>query len=204
MKVLITAGPTREYIDDVRFISNPASGCMGVAVAEEAVRRGFEVTLVLGPTPLTPVYGIKVIPVVSSEEMTERTLAELGNGYDALISAAALADYTPVKKTEGKIRSGGELTLKLKPTKKLIKEARDRFPEIKIVAFKAEYGKSGDELVEAARGLLSHADVVVANDVSMGVFGSDEAEVYIIAGEVRHVERAKKKDVAKQVLDVLD
>jgi phosphopantothenoylcysteine decarboxylase/phosphopantothenate--cysteine ligase len=205
MRVLITAGPTREYIDDVRFISNPSSGGMGVALAEEADRRGFEVTLVLGPTSVTPLYGMKVIPVVSSQEMTDKTLAELADGYDVLISAAALADYTPEKKEDGKIRSGSELTLKLKPTRKLIKEARALYPGLKIVAFKAEYDKTDDELVEAAKGLLSHADVVVANDVSFGVFGADDTQAIIVSadGRVTHIEKCSKKDAARRVLDAV-
>ncbi len=204
MRLLITAGPTREYIDDIRFISNPSSGLTGMALAEEAVKRGHEVTMVLGPTSLTPIYGIKVIPVVSADEMTDKTLKELEQGYDTLISAAAVADYTPAEKLDGKIRSGGELKLTLKPTRKLIQEARKRFPRLRIMAFKAEYNKSPDELAEAAGKLLSHADVVVVNDVGESVFGSDETEAYIVGDEVKHIERKSKRDAAKQILDALD
>ncbi|MFH1054799.1 MAG: phosphopantothenoylcysteine decarboxylase [Candidatus Altiarchaeota archaeon] len=201
MRVLITAGPTREYIDDIRFISNESTGLMGLALAEEAYRRGFEVTLVLGPTSLPTMYGVRVIPVVSSEEMTERTLAELGNGYDILISAAALADYTPFKKVGGKIRSGGKLTLKLKPTRKLIVEARKCFPDLKIVAFKAEYGGSVDEMVGEAKKLMPCADMVILNDVSRNVFGCHETEAYILCDGVKCLPRMPKKEAAKKILD---
>ncbi|MBD3387722.1 MAG: hypothetical protein GF416_01625 [Candidatus Altiarchaeales archaeon] len=203
MKVLITAGPTREHIDDIRFISNPSSGATGIALAEEAVKRGFEVAIVLGPTSLQPIYGVKVIPVVSSAEMTEKTLAELDKGYDMLVSTAALADYTPVEKVDGKIRSGKDITLKLKPTRKLIRDARERNPDLKIVAFKAEYRKREDELIEAGRKLLDTSDLVVVNDVSNDVFGSDETEVYMVGESVKHIKRAKKREVAKEIFDAL-
>jgi len=203
-RILITAGPTREYIDDIRFISNGSTGVMRLALADEAARRGYEVTIVLGPTSLTPMYGVKVIPVVSSHEMTEKTLAELEYGYDILISAAALGDYSPVKRIKGKIRSGKKtLIIRLKPTRKLIQEARKRHKKLRIVAFKAEYDKSPDEMVKEARKLLKVADVVVANDVSKNVFGSNDTEAYIICDEVKCIPRMSKKDAARRILDEL-
>jgi len=203
MRVLITAGPTREYIDDVRFITNASSGLMGMSLAQEALKRGFEVTVVLGPTNLTPMYGLRVIPVVSSEEMTEKTLKELDGGYDVLISAAALADYT-ITKAPGKIRSGnGELTLKLKPTRKLIQEARKRHPNLKIVAFKAEYGGSMEERLKAAEKLKAYADMVVLNDISRNIFGSSETEVYIVCDDLKCIPRTSKQEAAKHILDAV-
>jgi phosphopantothenoylcysteine decarboxylase / phosphopantothenate---cysteine ligase len=200
MRVLITAGPTREYIDDIRYISNESSGIMGLALAQEAIKRGFEVTLVLGPTSITPMYGVKVIPVVSAQEMTEKTLKELEGGYDLLISAAAIADYT-IEKVKGKIRSRGEMTLKLTPTKKLIEEARKRHPKLRIVAFKAECGGSTKELLAAAKRVKAHADMVVLNDVSRSIFGSQDTEVYIICDDVKCVPRTSKTEAARMILD---
>jgi phosphopantothenoylcysteine decarboxylase / phosphopantothenate---cysteine ligase len=204
MRALITAGPTREHIDDVRFITNGSSGIMGLALAEEAVKRGHEVTVVLGPTNLTPMYGARIIPVVSSDEMTDKTLKELGEGYDIMISAAALGDYTPIERIMGKIKSGGELTIRLRQTRKLIQEARKQYPKLVIVAFKAEYDKEGDELVEAARGLMPHANMVVANDVKRDIFGSPDTQVYIVCDGVKCIPRTSKKDAAKHIWDAIE
>lgn len=204
MKVLITAGPTKEYIDDVRFISNPSSGGMGLALAGESVKRGYETALVLGPVPHSPMYSVKVVPVVSSEEMTSKTLAELRNGYDALLCSAALADFTPKEKADGKIRSGGDLVLELKPTRKLIAEARKQHPKLKIFAFKAEYGGSREELVAAGKRLLDVADLVFVNDVSRDVFGSEETEALIVGKFVRRIDRVSKAKAAEEVFDMLE
>jgi len=204
MRVLITAGPTREFIDDIRFITNMSSGIMGLALAKEAVIREHDVTLVIGPTFLAPIYGVAVIPVVSSDEMTDRTLEELSKGYDLLVSAAAIGDYTPVRKVNGKIRSAMEMTIRLKPTRKLIREARNRYPKLKIVAFKAEYDKTPKELVAAARCLMPYADLVVANDVSRDVFGSEETEAYIVGDEVEHIGRTSKTKAASRIFDFIE
>jgi phosphopantothenoylcysteine decarboxylase / phosphopantothenate---cysteine ligase len=202
MKVLITGGPTREYIDDIRFITNPSTGIMGLALAEEAARRGYESTLILGPTFLTPIYGVKVIPVTSSDEMTDRTLAEISHGYDILISAAAIGDYTPRRRFKGKLSSKKAVTLTLKPTRKLIDEAHRRFPKLRIISFKAEFDKTPDELVVAAKRLLKSSDLVIANDVSRNVFGSPETEAYLVTSkEVKHIPRTTKRELSKLILD---
>jgi phosphopantothenoylcysteine decarboxylase / phosphopantothenate---cysteine ligase len=205
MRVLITGGPTREYIDDIRFITNRSTGIMGVALAEEAAKRDHEVTLVLGPTNLTPIYGVRVLPVTSSDEMIDRTLSELAHGYSLLISAAAIGDYAPVKRYCGKMSSKKPVTLKLKPTRKLIIEARKMFPKLRIVAFKAEYDKTPEALVEAAGGLLKSADMVVGNDVARDVFGSPDTEAYIVtAGGVKHVPRTSKSETSKHIFDAVE
>ncbi len=201
VKVVVAAGPTREYIDDIRFISNGSSGLMGCAIASEALSRGHEVVLVLGPTNVRAPDGVRVVDVVSADDMIDAVLEELKAGADVLVSAAALADYTPDEKIEGKIRSGGELTLRLKRTRKLIGEARKMFPKLKIVAFKAEYGGTENEMIDRGRSLLGVADLVVVNDVSEGVFGSSDNEVYIVGGNfVEHVGRCGKDVIAKRVL----
>jgi phosphopantothenoylcysteine decarboxylase/phosphopantothenate--cysteine ligase len=201
MRVLITAGPTREYIDDIRFISNASSGLMGLALAEEAVNRGFDVCIVLGPTHHKPFYGVKVLPVVSSAEMIDRSLKELENGYDLLISAAAIGDFTPTKKVHGKISSKEALTIELVPTKKLIQEARLANSDLKIVAFKAEYGMEDDELEDAGRSLLEWADLVVANDVKSGVFGSESTDAVLISDGIEEVGRRTKSEAAEIIFD---
>jgi len=204
MRILITAGPTREYIDDIRFITNSSSGIMGLELAEEAGRRGHEVTVVLGPTSLTPMYGVKVIPAVSADDMTDKALKELADGYDLMICAAAIGDFTPSVRLKGKLDSANEVTVRLKPTRKLIREAKDGFPGLKIVAFKAMYDSPVDEMVAAARKLMPYADLVVANDVSRDVFGSQNTEVHIVCDEVKCVPRTSKKHAAKAILDSIE
>jgi phosphopantothenoylcysteine decarboxylase / phosphopantothenate---cysteine ligase len=203
MRVLITCGPTREYIDEVRFISNASSGSIGWALANEAIWRGHEVTVVLGPCGPPKSPRAKVIPVVSSQEMADATLGELSRGYDLMISAAAIGDWVPTKRVSGKISSAKGLTLRLKPARKLIREARKSFPALKIVAFKAEWGKTEEELIEAARGLLQYADLVVANDISRYGFGSPTTELFIVSDRVRHVKPATKEEAAKAIFDSL-
>ncbi len=205
MKALITAGPTREHIDDVRYITNPSTGLMGISLARKGVERGWEVTLVLGPTHLEPPKGVKTIKVVSAEEMISKVLEELTWGYDIVISAAALADYTPEKKHPGKIRSGGELTISLRKTPKLIQKVRSTFPSIGIVAFKAEYGGTETEQIASARKLLEFADFVVLNDISKGVFGSNENEATILSkdGEARRLNRDTKENIAAKILEIV-
>ena len=208
MKILITAGATREPVDPVRFISNASSGKMGVALAEEAVRRGYEVTLVAGAVQVFPPDNIKIINVRTAGEMTDASLFELNNNYDVFISAAAISDYT-IDSREEKIKSGkDELILKLKPTRKLTKLVKEKFPRVFAVAFKAEHGLASEDLIDAAYGKLKkeNLDLIIANDVSGNVFGSGSNEVFIVDKErsVIHVPRSLKSDVAKRIFDAVE
>lgn len=116
MNVLITAGGTREYIDPVRFLSNASSGRMGFALARAALRAGHRVTLVTAPTALKPPAQARMIPVISSNDMFRAVKTEFAR-CDCLIMAAAVADYTPLKKARKKLKKGEDLlTLSLKPT----------------------------------------------------------------------------------------
>lgn len=206
MRALITAGPTRERIDSVRFISNASSGRMGCALAAEAVKRGYDVCLVLGPVCVKPPAGAKVIDVSSAEEMTEGTLKELEGGYDVFVSAAAIADYTPEKPRIGKIKSGREMTLKLKPTRKLTKLVCEGFPGVFKVGFKAEYGVGEAGLLEAAKRKLGEGlNLVVANDVRVSRFGSEETEVTVLdGGGVVCKAGGLKSGVAARIWDVIE
>jgi len=203
MKFVVTAGPTREFIDDVRFISNASSGRMGFALARATREAGHDVTLVSGPTALEPPEGVECVKVTSAEDMVEAALAAL-DGADVLVSAAAIADFKP-EKARGKIKSGGELTLKLAPTRKLTREARQKFPELFIAAFKAEYGATDDELLEAARGkLLSEGlDLIAANDLKENEFGSSGNEVVVVGRDGKVLEKFKgsKLEVARALTD---
>ncbi len=201
MRMVVTAGPTREYIDDVRFISNAASGRMGAELARDAARRGFDVTLVMGPSCVGAPRGVRVVNVVSADEMTDAALNALAAGCDILVSAAAIGDFRPARKRMGKLSSKAAVTLRLKPTRKLIREARRRFPKTMIVAYKAVWGGGRKAAVLGARKLLDCADMVVANDVSRDGFGAKETRLYVVkAGSCTDIPRMSKRKAARRVL----
>ena len=207
MRVLVTGGATAEPIDPVRIITSRASGRMGIELALEAFRRGCDVTLVHARPGRIGFSGVREIYAETAREMTESVLAELsgagnGGGYDLLISAAAISDYTLDSATE-KIRSGDSLTLNLRPTEKLLAAVRDRHPDLTIVGFKLETAPGG-ALIERAKAAMGRygLDVVVANAVES--MGGDESEVWIITAKddcgIRHASGAKDV-VAGVILD---
>lgn len=209
--VLITGGPTREYLDPIRFVSNPSSGKMGIALAEIAYARGAETTLILGPTDIKPPRQIKTISIVSAKDMFESVIKELSSGaYDIFISSAAIADYTPTKKEQSKIRSGmDELTIKLKPTQKIIKEVRKRYSTLYVVGFKAEYSLSNDALAKIAMDKIEEYDIdmIVANDTSrrLSGFGKDYNEVVIVTKTKKVVNfgPSHKLEIANKIFDII-
>lgn len=202
-KILITSGSNAERVDPIRILTNRASGKTGVALALEAYRRGADVTLV--HRFLQDLPGVRQIYAESAQEMYDAVLAELAAGYDALISAAAVADYT-LDASDEKIKSGQELVLRLKPTRKIIKAVREAYPDLKIVGFKAETNVSEDELLKRAEASMRSSDLnlVVANDVSRGGMGTDENRVVIIdrGGRLRSVE-GRKSTIAQSIIDAL-
>ena len=138
MRFLITAGPTREYIDDVRFLSNASSGRMGYAIARAAARRGHAVHLISGPTDLPDPPGARVTRVTSTQEMYEAA-ARLFPSADCLIGAAAPADYTPVRRVRGKAKKTGQaLALRLKPTTDILAALGRAKRKQVIIAFALE------------------------------------------------------------------
>jgi len=211
LKVLITAGPTYEYIDPVRIISNRSSGKMGIALAREASRRGAEVTLIYGHgTAKPPTLGVRVVMVDTTEDLCRAVTSELNSWQcDIFIGAAAAADYTPEQSFESKIRTESipELNIKLKASPKVVDEVKKISPRTFSVAFKAETDLSDRELVERAYARLMKADIdlIVANDVSReGVgFQVDTNEVFIVdrKKEMIHIPRRSKSLIARGVLD---
>jgi len=202
-RVLVTGGATAERVDPIRILTNRASGKTGAEIALEARRRGAEVTLVhrgrLG-LPLKEVY------VESAEDMLRAVLAELeGGGYDAIVAAAAVSDYT-LDPSADKIKSGGELVLRLRPTSKIIAAVRASHPEIKMVGFKAETFLSDEELIFRARESMekNRLDIVVGNDVGKGGMGTEDNRVLILSrsGGVAEV-AGKKREIAEAVVDAL-
>ena len=207
MRILVTAGPTQEPVDSVRYITNASSGKMGFAIAAKAVGRGHAVCLVAGKTHINPPEGVRVLSVRTADEMTDTCLKELSEGYDVFVCAAAIGDYTPVKVESGKIKSGGELSIKLKPTRKLTKLACEKFKDLFVVGFKAEYNVSEDDLVASAREKLvgDGLDVIVANDIGKHRFGADETEVHFI-GDAGFLEKkvGSKADIAGYLLSLIE
>ena len=201
-KILITGGATAEAIDPIRILTNRASGRTGVELALAAFRRGADVTLV--HRGCIGIQGICEFYVESAADMTGTVIEELGKGYDLLISAAAISDFT-VSPSKDKIKSAKELTLRLKPAPKLIKEARRKYPGLNIIGFKAETGITEDELIKRARKSMdsSHLCMVVANDVSSGGMGTEENDVYLIDGSVKPVSGTKRQ-IAIEIMDKVE
>jgi phosphopantothenoylcysteine decarboxylase/phosphopantothenate--cysteine ligase len=201
-RILITSGSNAEVVDPIRILTNRASGKTGIALAMEARRRGAEVTLVHRFLQDLPVRQVNA---ESAAAMLDAVLAELKLGCDALISAAAVADYT-LDANADKIKSGQDLVLQLKPTKKIIKTVREAYPDIKIVGFKAETNASDEELLARAEESMRGAklDLVVANDISRGGMGTDDNRVLIVDRSGQHREVAGKKSlIAKSIIDAL-
>ena len=199
--VLITAGPTREKIDPVRYITNRSSGRMGYALAEAALRRGARVLLVSGPTSLTPPGAAEMTRVDSAEDMRQAVLKRLPES-SIVIKTAAVADYRPKSAASQKIKRTGPMSLELEPTTDILSEISRQKSNQLIIGFAAE---TQNALENARKKLASKSlDAIVVNDVSKeGVgFDSDRNAVTIIThDEVVEVPETTKWEVAQRVLD---
>ena len=205
--VLVTAGGTREPVDAVRALTNRSSGKMGFAVASEAARRGAEVVLVAGPTPLETPEGVRRVDVETALEMRDAVLREFERS-SIVIKAAAVADFRPERLRVDKIRKedlapGEGLTLELVRNPDILAELCRRKGERVVVGFAAESG----DVVEAARRKLARkgCDLIVANDVSRAGAGFDtdtNAVVFVWpGGEIEELPMLSKAEVAAQLLD---
>jgi phosphopantothenoylcysteine decarboxylase/phosphopantothenate--cysteine ligase len=210
VRVLVTAGPTREYLDGFRFITNPSSGKMGVAVVREAMRRGGEVTLVYGPGSAKPPFGAKVVPVETTNEMLEAVVGELeGSLYDLAVFSAAAVDFGPEERDMVKTSSSLESwRIDLVSRPKIIDRVKTVTPGIFLVGFKAEYGVSDEELVKKAQARMESGgiDIIVANDVARAKvgFGHDTNEAFIVnrEGDREHLALRGKKEIASRLLTI--
>lgn len=203
--ILITAGPTYERIDPVRFIGNFSSGKMGFSIAEECRRRGAEVTLVAGPTALQCDAAIRRVNVESAQEMYEACLPAFDTA-DAAILSAAVADFTPEQKADCKIkREADDLVLRLRPTHDIAKTLGQRKrPGQRLVCFALE---TNDEEANA-RGKLErkNADFVVLNSTRIPgtTFNADDNQIAVVTREgVRSYPKKSKQEVASDIIDVL-
>jgi phosphopantothenoylcysteine decarboxylase/phosphopantothenate--cysteine ligase len=208
LRLLVTAGGTREPIDSVRFVGNRSSGRMGFAVAEEAARRGAEVTVVAANVALPRKEGVRYVDVETAAQLREATHAEFA-GADVLVMAAAVADFRPADPADTKLgkRDRVGLTLELEPTEDILSElAGQRTGTQVVVGFAAEHG---DGAVERARGKLERKrlDAIVVNDISRPDIGFDTAEnevAIVTPAGVREVPFASKAEVAASILDVVE
>lgn len=202
LKILVTAGPTVEDLDPIRFISNRSSGKMGFAVARAAAQRGAEVFLVSGPVNLESPSGVHQIPVRSAEQMKNAVLRLYGE-MNIVVKAAAVADYRPSAPAAQKIKKeDGSKMLVLERTDDILailgKEKKHQF----LVGFAAET----ENVIDFAREKLKkkNLDLMVANDVSRGVFGEDCATVHFISpeGEPITLLEQSKNSIANKLLDL--
>ena len=202
-RLLISAGPTQEAIDPVRFISNRSSGKMGYALAEAARARGAEVLLVSGPTALQPPSGVELISVETAEDMNKAILGRFPWAH-AVIMAAAVADFRPIRPATQKLKKQqGLTTLSLEPTNDILRELAARRTTQLLVGFAAE---TEDLLAHAQKKLHAKGvDLLVANNVTApgSGFGSDTNRVLLLHpnGHTEKFPLLAKRDVADQILD---
>jgi len=205
-RILVTAGPTREPIDPVRYISNRSSGKMGYAIAEAARKRGASVTLVSGPTSLPAPDGVDVAQITTAAEMYDAVMQRAPENQ-IVIKAAAVADFSPENAAAQKIKKDKRdaLTIKLNRTPDILESLAAVKPRPFVVAFAAET----QDVEKNAREKLKrkHADLIVANDVSDGSIGfdSDHNEVLVIGrnGDATRLEKAPKLVIANRILDLV-
>jgi phosphopantothenoylcysteine decarboxylase/phosphopantothenate--cysteine ligase len=208
LRVLVTAGGTREPIDAVRYVGNRSSGRMGAALAAEAARRGADVTLVGANLAVEPPDGVRLIEVITAAELEQATRAEFATA-DVLLMTAAVADFRPAEAADGKIKKGDrdDLTVRLEPTTDVLAAvAAERRDGQTLVGFAAEHGAGA---LDNARGKLEgkQLDAVVLNDVSQPGIGFDSADnevTLVTATGNRAVPRASKPVVASAILDCVE
>lgn len=207
-RVLVTAGPTRSYMDAIRYLTNSSSGKMGFAFANESYARGAKITLITGPTAIPPPPNASVIRVETTEEMLQSVRSELKKGYDLLVMAAAPLDFAIAGRSKGKLSSDVPIKLDLSPLPKIIKETRSLSKKLFIIGFKAEHGLSSKDLISKAQDRLKESgmDLIVANDLSRPDtgFAADTDEVYVLDGKglVAHIPLSHKREIARKVLDI--
>lgn len=202
-KILVTAGPTREELDPVRYLSNYSSGKMGYAIARAAVQRGAEVVLISGPTFLAAPQGVEFVPVVSAEQMRSCVLSALSSA-SVVVKAAAVADYRPTTIAEQKIKKiDAELTVHLEKNPDILAEVGEQKQGQVVVGFAAET----ENLLQHASDKLKRKklDLIVANDISQSGAGFD-VDTNIVKllhadGRVEELPLLSKDDVAHQLLD---
>ena len=203
-KVLVTAGPTKEFIDPFRCLTNPSTGKMGISIANECARRGAEVILVSSVDNDSISNNVKKVKITSTNDMFEAVKNNFKD-CDFIIKAAAVSDYTPIQIFDKKVKKqDGNLTIEFQRTQDILKYVGDNKQEgQKIIGFAAET----NNLIEYAKEKIvkKNLDYIVANDISkkdIG-FGSDDNEVYIIDkhDNIKKIDKSNKNNIAKAIVD---
>ena len=205
-RILITAGPTQEPIDPVRFITNRSSGKMGYALAEAAIESGAQVTLISGPVNIEPPSNCNLVAIKTAKEMYESVMHHI-KGADVYIGTAAVSDYSPVHINESKIKKDGRnaaMVLELKENQDILKSVSELEERPYVVGFAAET----DNLIENAKKKLNNKnlDLIVANDVSDKEIGfdSDENEVTLITHEEKQlIQKQNKRKISKNIIEFI-
>lgn len=203
-KVLVTAGPTKEFIDPFRCLTNPSTGKMGIAIANECAKRGAEVILVSSINDDSISNKVKKVKIISTNDMFEAVKSNFKN-CDFVIKAAAVSDYTPVQVFDKKVKKqDGNLSIEFKRTQDILKYVGDnKSDNQKVIGFAAET----NNLIEYAKEKIikKNLDYIVANDISkkdIG-FGSEDNEVYIIDkyDNIKKIDKNSKNNIAKAIID---
>jgi len=208
-KIIITGGPTWVPIDSVRVITNVFRGTLGLMIAQEAAKRGAKVTFLLGPggvfIPKKKSPRLKIIRFKFFDDLYKLMRREISSRkYDVVIQAAAIADYMPVKYYKGKIKSKKEnLSVKLKPTIKIIDQVRKWDPKVFLVKFKVEYDISKKALIKKSYEsmLASNADLMVANDLKY--MKGNKHKAFILDSKKNIIVCNKKIEIAKKLLNTI-
>ena len=202
MRFLITAGPTREPIDPVRYISNRSSGKMGYAIAEAVLDAGHDVILISGPVNLEPPRNTQFISVSTSDEMFDAVHRHADNS-DVCVLCAAVADYKPAEVSRAKIKKRVDGTsLELIPTRDILESlGRQQARKFLLVGFAAETDQVAEKAAKKLR--QKNCDIIVANDARVGM-ESDENELLVLfrEGETKKMSRAAKKILARELVKI--
>tara|TARA_B100000674_G_scaffold133459_1_gene103086 strand:- start:724 stop:1947 length:1224 start_codon:yes stop_codon:yes gene_type:complete len=205
-KILITAGPTQEPIDPVRFITNRSSGKMGYSLVEAALESGANVTLISGPVNIDPPSNCNFVSIKTAKEMYDAVMHHI-SGMDVYIGTAAVSDYSPAKASDSKIKKDGSsspMFLELKENQDILKSVSELEQRPYVVGFAAET----NDLIKNAEKKLSNKnlDLIIANDVSNKEIGfdSDDNEVTLITEKEKYlIERQNKRKVSKKIIDFI-
>ena len=205
-KILITAGPTQEPIDPVRFITNRSSGKMGYSLVEAALESGANVTLISGPVNIEPPSNCNFVSIKTAKEMYDAVMHHI-SGMDVYIGTAAVSDYSPAKASDSKIKKDGSnspMVLELKENQDILKSVSELEQRPYVVGFAAET----NDLIKNAEKKLSNKnlDLIIANDVSNKDIGfdSDDNEVTLITEKEKYlIERQNKRKVSKKIIDFI-
>jgi len=209
-KVLITAGPTIEYIDPVRIITNQSSGKTGMLLASELISSGAKVTLVYGPGSEKPPKGVKLIKISTSNEIFNVVKKEMQNKFDIVIMAAAISDYIPENPSKNKIKSSkNKIKISLKKTPKVINFIKKYQKDVFLVGFKAEANISKNELISLAKKKMneSNADMIIANDIGLKRYKKNpESNEILIIDSNRVISSGwmKKEKIAKLIIKEIE